>query len=31
VQEIPRVPDTERDQQLDFVLTEREVITVDRS
>jgi 5-formyltetrahydrofolate cyclo-ligase len=31
VQEIPRVPDTERDQQLDFVLTEREVIRVDRS
>lgn len=31
VQEIPRVPNTERDQQLDYVLTEREVITVDRS
>lgn len=31
VQEIPRVPNTERDQQLDFVLTEREVIRIDRS
>ncbi|MGE0564279.1 MAG: 5-formyltetrahydrofolate cyclo-ligase [Pseudolabrys sp.] len=30
-QEIERVPDTERDQRLDFVLTEREVIRISRS
>jgi 5-formyltetrahydrofolate cyclo-ligase len=31
VQEIPRVPNTERDQQLDYVLTEREVIVCGRN